>query len=134
MGSSRSEAGVHPVEDASGFRGWADQLHTPATESAVAAAPGIALPDPTKHAAGDPLRQSMDWIDLPVGPEGALAGMLEAEVRLLPAPETRLRKAHLLELQYTPAELEAMKEVKGRLDPHWLLGRGTLFPPPEERL
>ncbi len=457
MGSSRSEPGIQPVEDASGFRGWVDQLHTPATESAAVAmlreaharripvtlagagtgvtggrvaqggwllslakltrlevqrgrarvgagvllrdlhaaaaasgqfyppdptetgasvggtlatnasgarsfrfgdtrrhvlrlraalmdgtvldirrgdavdfpAPAIALPDTTKHPAGYPLRPGMDWIDLLIGSEGTLAVMLEAEVRLLPAPETLLsgvvffpddgaaidavetwrfhdpprmleyldesslalmrsrypeiptaaraallmeddreaeawadrvqrsgalvedswfgvsaadrerfrrfrhalpelvnglvrrrgllkfgsdfavplarnremlacyhqvlgrdfpassvlfghigdahlhanvlpssaddcaratatmvelarhavslggtvsaehglgkRKAHLLELQYTPAELEAMKEVKGRLDPHWLLGRGTLFPPPEGR-
>ena len=37
------------------------------------------------------------------------------------------RKAHLLEIQYTSDEIEAMKAVKRRLDPHWLLGRGTLF-------
>ena len=37
------------------------------------------------------------------------------------------RKAHLLEIQYTADEIEAMKAVKRRLDPHWLLGRGTLF-------
>jgi FAD/FMN-containing dehydrogenase len=38
------------------------------------------------------------------------------------------RKAHLLELQYTPEQIEAMKAVKRRLDPNWLLGRGNLFP------
>ena len=38
------------------------------------------------------------------------------------------RKAHLLALQYTPAQIETMKEVKRRLDPHWLLNRGNLFP------
>jgi FAD/FMN-containing dehydrogenases len=38
------------------------------------------------------------------------------------------RKAHLLELQYTPAQIDAMKQVKRRLDPKWLLGQGTLFP------
>ena len=38
------------------------------------------------------------------------------------------RKAHLLALQYTPAEIEAMKGVKRRLDPNWLLNRGNLFP------
>lgn len=38
------------------------------------------------------------------------------------------RKAHLLSLQYSPDQLEAMKSVKRRLDPDWLLGRGTLFP------
>jgi FAD/FMN-containing dehydrogenase len=40
------------------------------------------------------------------------------------------RKAHLLELQYTPQQLDAMKSVKRRLDPQWLLGRDTLFPAP----
>jgi FAD/FMN-containing dehydrogenase len=38
------------------------------------------------------------------------------------------RKRALLELQYNPEQIEAMKEVKRRLDPQWLLGRGTLFP------
>ncbi len=40
------------------------------------------------------------------------------------------RKAQLLELQYTPDQIEAMKAVKGRLDPQWLLNRGNLFSPP----
>ena len=39
------------------------------------------------------------------------------------------RKASLLPLQYTPQQLEAMKQVKSRFDPHWLLGRNTLFAP-----
>jgi FAD/FMN-containing dehydrogenase len=38
------------------------------------------------------------------------------------------RKAHLLALQYTPAEIESMREVKRRLDPNWLLNRGNVFP------
>ena len=37
------------------------------------------------------------------------------------------RKAFLLGLQYSEADIEAMKAVKRRLDPEWLLGRGTLF-------
>jgi FAD/FMN-containing dehydrogenase len=37
------------------------------------------------------------------------------------------RKAHLLALQYPPAQIEAMKEVKRRLDPNWLLNRGNIF-------
>jgi len=37
------------------------------------------------------------------------------------------RKAHLLEIQYPPDQIEAMKSVKQRFDPDWLLGRGTLF-------
>jgi glycolate oxidase len=38
------------------------------------------------------------------------------------------RKAHLLALQYTPAQIEAMKEVKRHLDPNWILNRGNIFP------
>lgn len=37
------------------------------------------------------------------------------------------RKRHLLELQYTAKQIEAMSDVKRRLDPHWLLNRGNLF-------
>lgn len=40
------------------------------------------------------------------------------------------RKAALLNLMYSPAEIEAMRAVKRRLDPKWLLGQGTLFPKP----
>ena len=40
------------------------------------------------------------------------------------------QKAHLLSLQYSPEHIEAMMAVKRRLDPQWLLGRGTLFSPP----
>ena len=40
------------------------------------------------------------------------------------------RKAHLLTIQYAPEHIEAMMAVKRRLDPEWLLGRGTLFPVP----
>jgi FAD/FMN-containing dehydrogenase len=38
------------------------------------------------------------------------------------------RKVDLLPVQFTPEQIEAMKRVKARLDPHGLLGRGTLFP------
>jgi len=37
------------------------------------------------------------------------------------------QKAHLLTLQYSPEHIEAMMSVKRRMDPQWLLGRGTLF-------
>jgi FAD/FMN-containing dehydrogenase len=40
------------------------------------------------------------------------------------------RKASLLELQYTPDQINAMRSIKQRFDPHWLLGRETLFAPP----
>jgi FAD/FMN-containing dehydrogenase len=42
------------------------------------------------------------------------------------------RKAHLLALQYTPAQIESMREVKRRLDPQWLLNQGNLFAPSEQ--
>ena len=42
------------------------------------------------------------------------------------------RKAKLLSVQYAPEHIQAMKDVKRRLDPNWLLGRGTLFPPEPE--
>ena len=37
------------------------------------------------------------------------------------------RKAQLLLMQYTDAELNAMRDIKRRFDPQWLLGQGTLF-------
>ena len=37
------------------------------------------------------------------------------------------RKRHLLELMYSASEIEAMRAVKRRLDPGWILGRGNLF-------
>jgi FAD/FMN-containing dehydrogenase len=40
------------------------------------------------------------------------------------------RKAHLLPLQFTAEKIDGMKAVKRRLDPQWLLGRGTLFSGP----
>lgn len=52
----------------------------------------------------------------------ALGGTVSAEHGL------GKRKAHLLGLQYTADQIESMKQVKRRLDPQWLLGRGTLFP------
>ena len=37
------------------------------------------------------------------------------------------RKSKFLKLQYSEEELDAMRAVKKRLDPQWLLGQGTLF-------
>jgi FAD/FMN-containing dehydrogenase len=37
------------------------------------------------------------------------------------------RKRDYLKLQFTPEQIEQMRAVKRRLDPHWILGRGTLF-------
>ncbi|MCP5110435.1 MAG: hypothetical protein GY953_06330, partial [bacterium] len=37
------------------------------------------------------------------------------------------RKRHLLALQYTPEELDAMRRVKARFDPRNLLSTGNLF-------
>lgn len=52
----------------------------------------------------------------------ALGGSVSAEHGL------GKRKAHLLPIQFSPEEIEAMKAVKRRMDPAWILGRGTLFP------
>lgn len=52
----------------------------------------------------------------------ALGGTVSAEHGL------GKRKAHLLAIQYAPEHIQAMMDVKRRLDPLWLLGRGTLFP------
>jgi FAD/FMN-containing dehydrogenase len=54
----------------------------------------------------------------------ALGGTVSAEHGL------GKRKAYLLELQYTPAQIDAMKVVKKRLDPEWLLNHGNLFAAP----
>lgn len=54
----------------------------------------------------------------------ALGGTVSAEHGL------GKRKAHLLEIQYTPEQIEAMRMVKRRFDPQWLLGRGTLLMEP----
>ena len=51
----------------------------------------------------------------------ALGGTVSAEHGL------GKRKAHLLALQYTAEQIEAMRSVKRRFDPGWLLGQGTLF-------
>ena len=40
------------------------------------------------------------------------------------------RKRDYLQLQFTPEQIETMQTIKRRLDPHWLLGRGTLFEVP----
>jgi FAD/FMN-containing dehydrogenase len=40
------------------------------------------------------------------------------------------RKRHYLAFQFTPEQIAAMQAVKRRLDPDWLLGRGTLFAAP----
>jgi FAD/FMN-containing dehydrogenase len=54
----------------------------------------------------------------------ALGGTVSAEHGL------GKRKGHLLALQYTLEQIEAMKDVKRRLDPQWLLNRGNLFAAP----
>lgn len=51
----------------------------------------------------------------------ALGGTVSAEHGL------GKRKAKLLSLQYAPEHIEAMRQVKRRFDPLWLLGRGTIF-------
>jgi FAD/FMN-containing dehydrogenase len=36
-------------------------------------------------------------------------------------------KTNLLKLMYSAEDIDAMREVKRRLDPAWLLGQGTIF-------
>lgn len=52
--------------------------------------PQLPVPNTTKYTAGYPLRPAMDWIDLIAGSEGTLAVVIEAELRLLPAPRELL--------------------------------------------
>jgi FAD/FMN-containing dehydrogenase len=52
--------------------------------------PEIPLPKSRKHSAGYPLKPGMDWIDLFAGSEGTLGIVVEASVKLLPAPKTIL--------------------------------------------
>ena len=51
----------------------------------------------------------------------ALGGTVSAEHGL------GKRKAHYLPIEFTSDQIQSMKTVKRRLDPQWLLGRGTLF-------
>jgi FAD/FMN-containing dehydrogenase len=46
----------------------------------------VPLPQVTKNTAGYLLRPGMDWVDLFIGSEGTLGVIVEATVRLLPAP------------------------------------------------
>lgn len=55
----------------------------------------------------------------------ALGGTVSAEHGL------GKRKRDFLKLQFTAEQIDAMKAVKRRLDPQWLLGRGTLFGGPD---
>ncbi|MEO5952723.1 MAG: FAD-binding oxidoreductase, partial [Chloroflexia bacterium] len=47
-------------------------------------------PRSTKHSAGYPLAEGMDWIDLFTGAEGTLGVVIEAELQLLPLPKELL--------------------------------------------
>jgi FAD/FMN-containing dehydrogenase len=42
------------------------------------------------------------------------------------------KKRDYLKLQYTPEQIKTMQAIKWRLDPQWLLGRGTLFEMPAQ--
>lgn len=52
--------------------------------------PEIPLPRARKHSAGYPLKPGMDWIDLFAGSEGTLGIVIEATLKLLPAPKSIL--------------------------------------------
>ena len=63
-----------------------------------------------------------DWMYRTARHSVSLGGTVSAEHGL------GKRKAHFLPLMFSSDEIEAMKKVKLRLDPQWLLGQGTLFP------
>ena len=71
-------------------------------------------------------RRGVEFLEAAARQSVALGGTVSAEHGL------GKRKAHFLPLEFTPAQIEAMCSVKRRLDPHWLLGRGTLLPVPPE--
>ncbi len=54
------------------------------------AVPALPVRAVTKSTAGYPLRPNMDWVDLFIGSEGTLGVVLEAELKLLPAPDELL--------------------------------------------
>jgi len=47
--------------------------------------------------------------------------------RCLPSTGLARAKLHFFPLQFAERDIEAMRQVKLRLDPQWLLGQGTLF-------
>ncbi|MDQ2900290.1 MAG: FAD-binding oxidoreductase, partial [Acidobacteriota bacterium] len=69
--------------------------------------PALPLPDTTKHTAGYRLQPGMDWIDLFTGSEGTLGVVVEAELRLLPAP-----KALLAGVVFFPDEERSLAAVE----------------------
>lgn len=62
-----------------------------------------------------------EWMLLAARQAVELGGTVSAEHGL------GKRKVHFLPLMYTAEQIEEMKRVKRRFDPHWLLGRDTLF-------
>jgi len=71
----------------------------------------VPLPAVSKNTAGYLLRPGMDWVDLFVGSEGTLGAILEARVRLLPAP-----KALLTGLVFFPSDDAALDAVEAWAD------------------
>jgi D-lactate dehydrogenase (cytochrome) len=63
------------------------EVPRPGRAPLVVPAPDWPLPRTTKHAAGYFSAPEMDLVDLFVGSEGTLGAVLEAELRLIPAPE-----------------------------------------------
>jgi FAD/FMN-containing dehydrogenase len=74
----------------------------------------------------DDARRGGDFLEAAARQSVALGGTVSAEHGL------GKKKARFLAFEFTPAQIEAMCAVKRRLDPHWLLGRGTLLPVPAE--
>jgi D-lactate dehydrogenase (cytochrome) len=69
------------------FAGWDGGFSLPVCERVISGRiPGYSMPATRKNAAGYFCRPGMDLIDLFIGSEGTLAVVIEAELKLLPAP------------------------------------------------
>lgn len=76
--------------------------------------PMIPQPRTRKHSAGYPLRPGMDWIDLFAGSEGTLGIVVEATLKLLPAPKSILAGIVFFESEDDALDaLDAWRSVEG---------------------
>lgn len=76
--------------------------------------PEIPLPRSRKHSAGYPLKPEMDWIDLFAGSEGTLGIVVEATLKLLPAPNSILAGIVFFPSEDTALDaLDAWRSVEG---------------------
>ena len=97
-------------------RRWVDRLEVALMDGSIIEVRGgesvdfdvplLPTPNTTKNTAGYPLRPGMDWIDLFIGSEGTLGVILEADLRLEPAPDELLSG-----VIFFPSDDEALNAV-----------------------